>query len=116
MRFANACHWEIELGPPHASPGFLVRAALARIPRVHHPLVAQGIAEVTGGGHTFADACTLWERARTEGAWMRWDRAEGCLEFLLLARDMIDPFAWPAATPRFRADPAPNPPSQRKRR
>ena len=116
MRFGNACHWEIELGSPHASSGSLVRAALARIPSVQHRLVGEGIAEVTGGRHTFADVCALWQRARTEGAWMRWDRAEGCLDFLLLARGMIDPFAWPAATPRFRSDPAPNPSAKGKRR
>ena len=115
FRAANACHWVIELGPPLASLRDRIVAALARVPRTQHHLVAQGIAEVTGGDHTFADVAALWSRGSTDCAYMRWNDADGCLQFLLLARDVIDPFSWPAARPRFRLDPTSKPPAKRKR-
>lgn len=83
----------------------LLQAALARLRKVEHRLVAAFISELTDGTVTFAEAKAIWRETENDTMRISWDDPDAFLRFLLAVRDRVDPHAWPARTPRFRSDP-----------
>lgn len=113
VRFGNALHWQADfadvgLGSVMGQKGdddwALSEAALARLPRAEHRLVAAFIAELTDGTKPFAEAHALWRETQSDTMRISWSDPEAFLRFLLAVRDRIDPHAWPAGKPRFRPD------------
>ncbi|MCJ2065648.1 hypothetical protein MKK63_23475 [Methylobacterium sp. J-088] len=114
IRFGNALHWQAYfadagLGPAMGQVGdgnrAILEAALARLPKAEHRLVAAFIAELTDGTVTFAEAQAIWRETKSDTMRSVWDDPDAFLRFLLTVRDRIDPHAWPAGKPRFRPDP-----------
>ncbi|WP_267428036.1 hypothetical protein [Methylobacterium sp. GC_Met_2] len=83
----------------------ILEAALARLPKAEHRLVAAFIAELTDGTVTFAEAQAIWRETKSDTMRSVWDDPDAFLRFLLTVRDRIDPHAWPAGKPRFQPDP-----------
>lgn len=114
IRFGNALHWQayfasVGLGPTMGQVGnderALLEAALKRLKKAEHRLVAAFIAEPTDGTVTFAQAKAIWRETENDTMRIAWDDPDGFLRFLLTVRDRIDPHAWPASPPRFQPDP-----------
>ena len=111
IRFGNALHWKAYFADAGLRPVLegddraLLEAALARMPRAEHRLVAAFIAELTDVTMTFAEANAIWRATHSDTHWSSWSDPAAFLRFLLIVRDRIDPHAWPASKPRFRPDP-----------
>ena len=113
----NALYWDVELDPiagaDHSSATAFLKAGLARLKRAGHRLAAEFITALTGGGYTFSQAQAIRNRCDSDHYRSRWDDPAAFLRFLLRVRDLIDPHAWPASTPRFHSEPSGG--GQRKR-
>jgi hypothetical protein len=113
IRFGNALHWEAHFpvedlrediaGAVGRLPDAVLNAALKRLPRAEHRLVAEFITELMSGTYSFAEAQAIWKESENDTMYLAWDNPDALLRFLTLVRDRIDPHVWPASRPRFRA-------------